>query len=581
MEGPPASQGGRQVPPKGPPPPQAQQARQQPAQQQQQQQQQQAPSATKPRKQPSKPRKRRADAFLQEPTRKLVRLPTSEIFSRMQQMERNIDEALRLARIEYNATRASPKTASLTPRIPKTLQIHVMTQLHYAPDQPTAPTLPVEWSVRIAGKLLDRHKQGVPKVQQEHGRMLRRFSDVVKRVVVGLDRQIEGSDAPHTIEWVRPPAEHAPVPGPPSDEQVVSRYLGTFDALLVKRPVRDVRPFDIDILIDLRFEPARFKLSPAFQKMLGIHTETRQRVLKAFYEYLKTQKLFVPDSGAITITPELRELFKVPDKGTLTPELISAGLDFHLSAPDPLRIRHRVDLLRRDAPPPPADTDAKADATTSDADGATTPAVAASATTAQKPAPASQFFEAELDLDDRFVEYLDPPEFLPKVADIEDKIEKLSGRIAVASKQHEFFERLSTNSSDMLRELFMAELQKRLDEKRQRHNKAAGTNFADHLTDADMDIFLRQRAEFYASGWVEEVVPTAMAAKQAPPPWVACAKQWAENGGGGGGGGAGGAGGGGGGGGGGGNRRSVSPTTLGAGAASSAPTRSGRASAAS
>ena len=34
-----------------------------------------------------------------------------------------------------------------------------------------------------------------------------------------------------------------------------------FDTLEVTRPVRDARPFDVDILIDLRFEPARFKVS--------------------------------------------------------------------------------------------------------------------------------------------------------------------------------------------------------------------------------------------------------------------------------------------------------------------------------
>ena len=43
--------------------------------------------------------------------------------------------------------------------------------------------------------------------------------------------------------------------------------------LTLTRKVLDVRPFDVDILIELRFEPARFKLSGPLRKLLGIHTE--------------------------------------------------------------------------------------------------------------------------------------------------------------------------------------------------------------------------------------------------------------------------------------------------------------------
>eukprot|EP01048_Picozoa_sp_COSAG05_P008108 COSAG05_NODE_602_length_8420_cov_13.540199_6_plen_144_part_00 len=63
----------------------------------------------------------------------------------------------------------------------------------------------------------------------------------------------------------------------------------------------------------------------------------------------------------------------------LTPELLSRALDRHLSAPDPLRIRHRVEVLRPTAASAPA------------------------------------YYELKLDLDDKYVEYLDVPGYKPKV----------------------------------------------------------------------------------------------------------------------------------------------------------------------
>eukprot|EP01048_Picozoa_sp_COSAG05_P008105 COSAG05_NODE_602_length_8420_cov_13.540199_3_plen_452_part_00 len=137
--------------------------------------------------------------------RKQIRLHESEVFTRMQQCERQIDESLRLLRIEYNATRASPKTASLTPRIPKTLHLKVNTGLKHSRDEPTAPALPSKWSLRISGKILprtDTRAGHVPKIQQEHGKNWRRLSDIVERVVVVVDSKQHRAEP--MVEWSRP-----------------------------------------------------------------------------------------------------------------------------------------------------------------------------------------------------------------------------------------------------------------------------------------------------------------------------------------------------------------------------------------
>eukprot|EP01043_Picozoa_sp_COSAG02_P055103 COSAG02_NODE_6340_length_3640_cov_1.447614_5_plen_464_part_00 len=343
-----------------------------------------------------------------------VRLRESEVFTRLQHFEHQIDEVLRLTRIEYNATRASPKTASLTPRIPKTLHLEVKTELRHAPDERTAPTLPKEWSLTLTGRLLDRVPTGgqpLPPCQREHAQKLTRMSDVVQRVVIKLDPDHEPAGT-SCVEWTRPVAAAGA-----NDNDARTQKLGHFDGLTVTRPVRDIRPFDVDILIELRFEPARFKLSAPLRRLLNIHTDTRQRVIKALYEHCKAQDMFDRATGAIYATPEIAAIFipeaaaaaaaaaaaeaappqveletaaeradaarraaseaisaegyqnaarqtkgntgaakkgrgklkaGAPPRPILTWDQITEGLNFHLSAPDVLRLRHRVDLL----PPP-------------------------------------------------------------------------------------------------------------------------------------------------------------------------------------------------------------------------------------
>ncbi len=45
---------------------------------------------------------------------------------------------------------------------------------------------------------------------------------------------------------------------------------------------------------------------------------------------------------------------------------------------------------------------------------------------------------------DRIVEYLEPPQFIKKVQEIDDKLEKMQGRIASARKTHDFFRRCAS-----------------------------------------------------------------------------------------------------------------------------------------
>jgi len=204
------------------------------------------------------------------------------------------------------------------------------------------------------------------------------MSDVVQRVVIKLDPDHEPAGT-SCVEWTRPFAAAGA-----SENDARAKHFGHFDGLTLTRPVRDIRPFDVDILIELRFEPARFKLSEPLRRLLGIHTDTRQRVIKALYEHCKAKRLFDPATGAIHATPEIAAVFiprqggtatneiapagvKVEQTGavrtapargeskvgaasrpTLTWDQITEGLNFHLSAPDVLRLRHRVELL----PPP-------------------------------------------------------------------------------------------------------------------------------------------------------------------------------------------------------------------------------------
>ena len=516
-------------------------------------------------------------------------------------------QALRLTRIEYNATRASPKTASLTPRIPKVLHLQVKTSVKHSPDELTAAALPTEWTLCLSGQLHDRvASAALPPAQKEHAKLLCRLSDVVQRVVVNLSRDHE-PPGQNIVEWTRP-LTHAGM------DPACSQDFGDFDGLMVTRKVRDVRPFNVEILIDLRFEPARHKLSVPLRKLLGIHTESRQRVIKALYEYCRAKQLFDPATGRIMATPEIAAIFipegpekagpgkaeagqgeaakpavksepadgSVGDKakegsaaadgtaaaegkqdsaepavkkeggeavkkvggeeaappkaaangsaaaggeasaaeaGTaalaaaaaaeagaagatqdaapalplLTIEQISAGLDMHLSAPDPLRIRQRVEVL-----PNPAAAAAVPGQGYTDAHGTNV-----------------KVYQLELDLDDRIVEYLEPPQFVAEVQRMEATLDGIMGRIRMSQRQHDFFRQLSGSSETFLQQLFMRTLGERLDQ----HQRAAGWPGEQRV-----DLFQKRRAQIYNTGWVESCLPTLLRTETEASPWAAAAE---------------------------------------------------------
>jgi len=61
------------------------------------------------------------------------------------------------------------------------------------------------------------------------------------------------------------------------------------DGFQVKRAGdRDV---SCKILLLLDYQPMKYKLNPRLARLLGIHTETRPKIIEALWQYVKTHKL--------------------------------------------------------------------------------------------------------------------------------------------------------------------------------------------------------------------------------------------------------------------------------------------------
>lgn len=94
------------------------------------------------------------------------------------------------------------------------------------------------------------------------------------------------------------------------------------------------------ILLWLDWVPERFRLSHALGGVLGLHTETRTRVLMALWQYIKLHKLQdQEDRKIIHNNAELKAVFGCDSMSfTQIPQLIQE----HLLVPEPVEIQYTI-----------------------------------------------------------------------------------------------------------------------------------------------------------------------------------------------------------------------------------------------
>lgn len=175
----------------------------------------------------------------------------------------------------------------------------------------TSGSVPM-WELRVEGRLLDEAGNTAAAIPPSSSseKAKKKFSTFFKSLVIELDKDIYGPDN-HLVE-VAPTAA-------PSRCTVPLREAGLqwhrtpqtkeTDGFQVKRPGDQNVKCTILLLLDHQvqaptslqigtgngerrtLQPMKFKLNASLAKLLGVHTETRPKIIEALWQYVKNHKL--------------------------------------------------------------------------------------------------------------------------------------------------------------------------------------------------------------------------------------------------------------------------------------------------
>ncbi|KAF4568445.1 SWI/SNF complex component snf12 [Pleurotus pulmonarius] len=180
------------------------------------------------------------------------------------------------------------------------------------------------WTLKIDGRLLEP-----PNARSRDKIQPRKFSTLIKRMVVEMDRDPAVYPESNIVEWPRSSSHQNPV----------------LDGFTIRR-TGDVLT-KIRLILFLDHMPEQFKVAPELAAILGIKEESRVGVIQALWNYVKVQGL--QDKGN-------RRLVRADD--ALKPIFGLESVPFHklpeivnryLTAPDPVVIHY---TLNPAIPPP-------------------------------------------------------------------------------------------------------------------------------------------------------------------------------------------------------------------------------------
>ena len=176
------------------------------------------------------------------------------------------------------------------------------------------------WELRVEGRLLEAEAAAAPAAAPApKAAGAKKFSTFFKSLVIELDKDIYGPDN-HLVEWHRTP------------------QTKETDGFQVKRPGDQNVKCTILLLLD--HQPMKFKLNGNLAKLLGVHTETRPKIIEALWQYVKTHRLQDPhERDFINCDAYLERIFGTRRMRFME---ISQRLQQLLSQPDPIVINHLI-----------------------------------------------------------------------------------------------------------------------------------------------------------------------------------------------------------------------------------------------
>ncbi|KAM6493215.1 SWI/SNF complex protein [Amanita muscaria] len=253
------------------------------------------------------------------------------MYQDLMEMERKLDWNMMRKRMEVQDALSRAPTTTRTLRI---FLSHTVSSQSWqtgtdAPPQPNLETgegIPA-WSLKIEGRLLE-----LPNQRSRDKAPQRKFSTLVKRMVVELDRDPTAYGDGNIVEWPRAPGPHNPV----------------LDGFTIRRTGDSQTR--IRVILYLDHFPEQYKVLPELApvNVIGIKEESRIGVIQALWNYIKLLNL----QDKID-----RRLIKADDK--LLPVIFGAETVYFqnlpeivnrfLSAPEPAILHY---TLNPAVPPP-------------------------------------------------------------------------------------------------------------------------------------------------------------------------------------------------------------------------------------
>lgn len=273
-------------------------------------------SAIADARKPVMKKRRLADKVLHQSVRELV--PESQAYMDLLSFERKLDSTISRKRLDIQEALKRP--------IKVKRKLRVFISNHFFPAKPegdkSTDAGKPSWELRVEGRLLEDPNVKTPEVVKQK----RKFSSFFKSLVIELDKDLYGPDN-HLVEWHR------------------SATTQETDGFQVKRPGdKNVR---CTMLFMLNYLPPQFKLDSRLARLLGIHTQTRQVIIQALWQYIKKHKLQdTTEREFINCDQYLTPILGVPRLAFCD---IPRFLQPLLHAPDPIVIHHVISVDPADA----------------------------------------------------------------------------------------------------------------------------------------------------------------------------------------------------------------------------------------
>jgi SWI/SNF-related matrix-associated actin-dependent regulator of chromatin subfamily D len=252
----------------------------------------------------------------------------SKMYQELLEMERKLDWTTMKKRAEVQDTLSRHPTTTRTLRLflSHTVSSQPWQTGSEAPENPNVETgegVP-SWQLKFEGRMLE-----LPNQRPKDRPPLRKFSTMIKRLVIDMERDTTLYPGTNLVEW---PAG-APGQHPPLDGFTVRR---TGDA-----------PTNIRVVLYLEHQPPVFRIQSELADILGIKEETRLGAVQALWTYIKVQGLQDKvDRKLIRADDRLRHIFGAE---TLLFQKLPEMVNRYLMSPEPIVLHYSIDPS---VPPP-------------------------------------------------------------------------------------------------------------------------------------------------------------------------------------------------------------------------------------